>query len=293
MKMKKLNKGLEDLSHLFLAHSENNSGRSIAPGVRLKPALKSICLIGNSVDSPDAFLTINLSLALARLGMKIAVVDLDEQLIYLKFFLGRDLSLQELSPEELIKSGPLNLKLVALNNAVKHSLSAQNSTAEFLGLLKNLEHNLDLMFICIRGGDLSVIKQLIDAPIDEFLVMCSPDKNELLNVYKIIKMIFSHNFVAKIGLISTNIAHMYEVDAVYNYLNRIVKKYLDRELYKYGFLFKLKQQESSKAHINSFYDADLTACISNIAQIVVLRLNLPDNMHERKSFFNYILGENV
>jgi hypothetical protein len=84
---------------------------------------------------------------------------------------------------------------------------------------------------------------------------------------------------------------MYEIDAVYEKMAGAVKKFLDKELHKYGFLFKLKQEVDSKANIASFYDADLTACISNIAQIIVLRLSLNEANYPQEALFKKMLGE--
>ena len=91
---KKIGKGLEDISYLFLSSSENEplakdtfaQQEKKIPSI-LEIPMKSVCLIGTNSAFLDAFLIINLSLALARLGMRIAVVDMEPELPCLNFFL--------------------------------------------------------------------------------------------------------------------------------------------------------------------------------------------------------------
>ena len=281
-KVKKLGKGLEDISYLFLSTDEENV--SIAkPAVnkekedQIEPVMttKSICLIGNYCDYRDAFLIVNLSLALARLGMRIAVVDIDENLACLNFFLGaKQQEKQSSDSATVVKEGPLGVKLIGLNPAAIDQLYPSGEKTKLSMELDELEANVDLILLSVMPKDLQSAMPLINKQVGEALVLVSPDKEEMLNAYKIIKLIFLHNPLAKIGAIITEIDHMYEIDAVYEKMSHVVKRYLDKELYKYGFLFKLKQEVGSKANIASFYDADLRACISNIAQIIILRLNL-------------------
>ncbi len=292
-KLKKLGKGLEDISYLFLsADEENNTIEASAikeeKEEQIVPQIstKSICLIGNHCDYRDAFLIVNLSLALARLGLRIAVVDIDENLSCLNFFLGTKPQENQLGNcSTLVKEGPLGIKLIGLNPAITEQLSQSGKKTKLSVELDELEENVDLILLSIMPKDIETAMPLINKQIGEVLVLVSPEKQAMLNAYKIIKLIFLHNPLAKIGAIITEIDHMYEIDGVYDKMSDVVKKYLDKELYKYGFLFKLKQDIGSKANIASFYDADLRACISNIAQIIILRLNLEkiDEKHKTQS----------
>ncbi|MCG2712197.1 MAG: hypothetical protein L6416_07750 [Candidatus Omnitrophica bacterium] len=298
-KLKKLGKGLEDISYLFLSTDEENSFAEEPAAKEKKKDLivpelstKSICLIGNYCDYRDAFLIVNLSFALARLGMRIAVVDIDENLSCLNFFQGKKPREERASIQEtIIQEGPLGVKLIGLNPVlIAHLFQADKKTRLSLEL-DDVEKNVDLILLSIMPKDLENAMPLINRQMRESLVLVSPDKHEMLNAYKIIKLMFLHNPLAKIGVIITEIEHMYEIDAVYDKMARVVKKYLDKELYKYGFLFKLKQDVGSEANIASFYDADLMACISNIAQIIILRLNLEKSESKQKPLFKRMLTE--
>ena len=54
-----------------------------------------------------------------------------------------------------------------------------------------------------------------------------------------------------------------------------------------------EQRPATPAPLATFYDADLTACISNIAQIVVLRLNLGDGPSCAGTFLRRVLTQTV
>ncbi|MFH1459841.1 MAG: hypothetical protein ABIG64_05650 [Candidatus Omnitrophota bacterium] len=299
-KLKKLGKGLEDISYLFLSQDENqvldptkSDAQKETAAYPVKVPTKSVGLIGNSTDFRDAFLVINLSLALARLGMRITVVDMDEDLPCLKFFLGRDVQNTEISnPQMLIKDGPLGVKIIGLNQKSLSFLASEEKEQELMLKLKDIEENSDLILISVMQQNLLKISPVFKDLIREFLVLVNPESNNMINAYKVMKIIFAHNPLAKVGAIIADIDHMYEIDKIYNKLAGAVRKFLDKELYKYGFMFKIKQEIDSNTNIASFYDADLTACISNIAQIIVLRLNLEEtNPAAGKMFFKRIVDE--
>jgi len=298
-KLKKLGKGLGDISYLFISGEEENSP---AKDTREKHtdknssdsrlSTKSICLIGNYCDDRDAFLVVNLSLALARLGMRIAVADMDRDLCCMNFFLGKKPEQRHrVTSKAVIEEGPLGVKLIGMTPALLGQLPDAQTKSKLALKLDEIEKNVDLILVSIMQKDLQDAKPLIKDSINEFLVLVPPDKQKMIIAYKIIKSIFSDNPLAKIGTIITEIDHMYEIDAVYEKMSGAVRKFLDKELHKYGFLFKLKQEVDSKANIASFYDADLTACISNIAQIIVLRLSLNEANYPREALFKKILGE--
>ncbi|MBU1087816.1 MAG: hypothetical protein KKD05_09920 [Candidatus Omnitrophica bacterium] len=299
-KLKKLGKGLDDISYLFLSPEQEDSAEQ---EIMLEPdktrtktvemATKNICLIGNSHDSRDAFLVINLSLALARLGMRIAVVDMDEKLPCVNFLLGRanDIILEN-NGQEFVSQGPFGVKLAGLNAALIENMLVDKALRTKIMLeMKKMEQEVDLVLISVSQDSLFYMNPLLRKSIEEFLVFVSPDKNSMLNSYKVIKTIFSNNPVAKIGTIITDIEHMYEIDVVFNKMFSAVRKFLVKELYKYGFLFKLKQEVNNNSNIASFYDADLTACISNIAQIIILRLNLEENVKSNGELFKNVFNE--
>ncbi|MBU1043342.1 MAG: hypothetical protein KJ915_02960 [Candidatus Omnitrophica bacterium] len=299
-KLKKLGKGLEDISYLFLSPEEEEPAeqevrveKNKMLSETIEKATKNICLIGNSHDSRDAFLVINLGLALARLGMRIAVVDMDEKSPCVNFLIGKakDIILEN-EEHEFVSKGPFGIKLAGINSALIENMLADKSLRTKIMLeMKKMEQDVDLVLISVSQDSLFYMNPLLRKSIEEFLVFVSPDKNSMLNSYKVVKTIFSHNPVAKIGTIITDIEHMYEIDVVFNKMFLAVKKYMVKELYKYGFLFKLKQEVNNNSNIASFYDADLTACISNIAQIIILRLNLEENAKSNGELFKNVFTE--
>ncbi|MBI4845339.1 MAG: hypothetical protein HY810_02515 [Candidatus Omnitrophica bacterium] len=290
-KVKKLGKGLEDISHLFLSSGDKEISFSGQEQSLLLTRTKSICLVGNGAKFHDSFLVINLALALARLGMRIAVVDADEDLPCLNFLLGKEQSNNGINTSEVfIQKGPLGVQLVGLNQKRLSQFPDAQKQEYMLEQLRQVENEVDLIMVSMARRNLQDMRRFLENSIREFLVLVSPDKDDMLSAYAVIKSIFNADILAKIGVIITEINHMYEIDAVYDKLYQAVQKFLDKQLYKYGFLFKINQDVDSTANIASFYDADLTACISNIAQIVVLRLNLGNESSAGGAFFTRLFN---
>ncbi|MCP4649308.1 MAG: MinD/ParA family protein [PVC group bacterium] len=295
---KKLGKSIEDISYLFLSPSGEDSSEPDDSGQQeekstsiLETPIKSICMVGGEFSFLDAFLVINLSLALARLGMRIAVVDLEPERPCLNFFLGTDGQKEDSNNmNTVIKEGPLGVKLISLNTSALTELSNTAKNSKLISQLNKIEEDVDLILVNVMQRNLMNMHELLPEQIREFLVLTYPDKNKMIESYRTMKMISQRNPLTKIGVVVAEVDHMYEIDAVYDKMSGAVRKFLDKELYKGGFLFKIKQDLDVNATIASFYDADLTACISNIAQIVVLRLNLGENIVSKEAFFKKMIG---
>jgi len=296
--VKKLGKGLEDISYLFISSPEENSPveqviEHHQPQKFHPPAaaLKAICLIGDDLGSESSFLIINLSLALARLGMKIAVLDMNEQFPCLEFFTGNRVTEKQIdSPEQLVKEGPLGVKLVGLNQIVLEKFSDNENINKLYSLLSKIEEEVDLILGSVLPKNFLIHGDYLSPVTREFLVLVDANKEKMIDAYKIIKNIFHNNPAAKIGVIVADVEKVREVEAVYDKMQKVVRKFLNKELYKYGFLYKLKPDSQIDKKYASFYDADLTACISNIAQIVILRSSLSELPLGPDSFFKTIIS---
>ncbi|MCM8812890.1 MAG: hypothetical protein NC924_03010 [Candidatus Omnitrophica bacterium] len=291
---RKLGKGLGDISHLFLSGAQDDGHPDIAeitaPDQNVaapKAAAKTICVLGDG-SFHDAFLVINLSLALARLGMRIAVVDMDEQLPCVKFFLGENGKKQSDGSEKIAQEGPLGVRLIGLPRSLAVKVAADNEPGRLAyAELEEIERAADLLVLNAAHATLPAFRQELSSTVWEFLVRVAPESAALAQAYRTIKTIFSENPLTKIGVIISDIEHMYEIEPTYAAIAGAVKKYLDKELYKYGFLFRIQPADAA-ANIASFYDADLSACVSNIAQIILLRLSLHSAESGQEKFFETV-----
>lgn len=282
---KKLGRGLKDISHLFLSASEKSvhaediliTEKETESAVLEIPA-KSVCLVGDGdLSFQDAFFVINLSLALTRLDYRVAVVDVDDQLPYLNFFLDFKSGSCDISKTDLlVKESPQGVKFIGLNAYPLENVYNGEHKKRIIDQLIKIESEADLILFSVIRKNLLNVRHLLRGSLSDFLMLIPPDKDKMLNFYKLMKKIFLENPLAKIGIVVTNIDHMYEINAVYNKTSQVVKKFLDKELYKYGFLFKIKQGVESKNTIGHSFDSDFNESISKIAQILVSRLKVAE-----------------
>lgn len=278
---KKLGRGLEDISHLFLSSMDKNTPAEEIlfedkerESATAKIATKSICIVGDSnLGFQDAFFVINLSLALSRLDFRVAVVDIDEQLPYLNFFLNFNVNKSDVSKTDLlVKEGPLGVKLIGLNRYFLENGFDSEHKEGMIGQLGRIETEVDIILISASQKSLSNIRNFLKKSISDFLMLVPPDKDKMLHFYKVIKKIYLEDSLAKVGIVVINSDSMYEIDAVYDKISHVVKKFLDVELFMYGFLFKIKQGIESKNIVGYSFDSDQNDCISNIAEILVDRI---------------------
>ncbi len=271
-------KNIKDISYLFLSSSNDEDAGQNEQVKEMDHEVshnqRSVCLIGEGRGFEDSFLVVNLALALARLGMRIAVVDIDPEMPCLNFLQGDRFDRQEFDDtNQVVVKGPLGVRLIAVNSNMLGKLS-DSQRSNLVSRLSEIEETTDLMLVSVAQKNLRTVVESLGDLMNEFVVTVSPNQESMLSSYRMVKGVFGCNPLARIGMITISIDHMYQIEVVYNKMSGAVRKFLDKELYKYGFLFKVKPDNETANKIASFYDADLNACISNIAQIVLLRLNL-------------------
>jgi len=267
----------------------------VTPLISTESPLKSICVVGDLAGPQNAFLVVNLALALARLGLRICVVDMDESGPCLNVLHGEDAATEHAAAgaASAVVKGPLNVQVVNWPLVRDARAASNDDKRRVLARLDTLGSEIDMVLVSTQPQHVFSLPPGLRETIREFLVMVSPDKHKMLQAYKMIKSIFMHEPLANIGLIVSNIEHMYEIENVFVKMSAAARKFLDKELYKYGFLFKLRQSTATAAPLATFYDADLTACISNIAQIVVLRLNLGESASASGASLRNVLTQTV
>ncbi|MFH1777087.1 MAG: hypothetical protein ABH952_05975 [Candidatus Omnitrophota bacterium] len=280
---KKLGKGLDQLSQVFIdTQSSVLDLRQAAQENRHKVSTtRVICILGTEgYITRNAFLTCNLSAALSRLGMKIAILDTNSSLSCRNFFFGEGNipGTNSGDKEKIIKEGPLGIKLIPFTLDMTGA-----GTGEYAEILKDLKNNhYDLTLISASISDINI--QALAKNIQTFILIAPAATPEMIKTYQIIKAIYYHNPRGEIGLVVDGAEEEFKADSIFAKIAEVTSKYLNKEVLKFGNLcYKMKDLHCEKnrqtSHI-SIYDARLQASISNIAQIIVLRMNVNNGSAE-------------
>jgi hypothetical protein len=285
VKTKKLGKGLEEISHVFISSAEREIVQEEKKPATAQNLSKKICFVGIDFSNNNNLeLLKQLSFILAQQGIYLTILDMDNEYPLLNSFRSENGSKAH-KTTDLITETHERIYLIALNHIVENM---QNP--KMVSSLTELEGKMDLILITCSNNAFSKILKLPEKAVDEYILCVPPMKNRMLDAYRSIKTILMKKPAARIGILITEANRISEPDAVFGKLREVVAKFLNKEIYKYGYLFdkKIASKQSNEPvsnEANSFAD-----CISNIAQVILFRLksNLP--FKDEKPFFEQLIS---
>lgn len=246
---KKLGRGLEDFSHLFISSPaetkkplEQTRQDSLMQEKGVIAPARAMCIVSHKPLDERSFLVINLTLEIARQGMKIIVLDGDFSTPRLSMMM------EGFTPTPLAHLNTHNGKAVGdvheTDEVTLITLDVDLSSLSALGqderrtLIENfnkLEERSDMILVVASPRYMQQMKPLLHA-VDEVMVITPHPLPEMINSYGLIKRIFQLKENARVGIVSSNVTNALQADSIFEKMNRVVKKFLHKPLYNYGFM---------------------------------------------------------
>jgi MinD-like ATPase involved in chromosome partitioning or flagellar assembly len=296
---KRLGKGLEDISSLFLASSKSPDSETDS-----KPANKEyypqipsrrICIIRTDEQSyQDFYLVYHLANILSRLGIRIAIIDLSENLLLTKYLKERhSIEVDSSQSPRNIFENTFGVKYIALDRNIYENRTIILKNEKLITEFIDIERKVDLLLL---HTDISSFYRMIPQlkqSVRDFLITHPPEKDKLMDSYKIIKNIYFNNPQAKIGVVVSAVNYFYEMDVSYKKISYAVRKYLKKEIFKYGFLFEVTEKHQSRELNMLEGDSNWKDCLSNIAQNIIFRLKSDQVGIPHDSFFEKLLASQI
>lgn len=248
-RVKRLGRRLEDFSHLFLSSSAEKGGPLSDTNqdvvCRRKSALlpaRVICITGDRRVGERAFLTVNLALEIARQGKRVLVFDADFSLPRLCMLMGvsaRSSILDCIAKNgegESIAEGIDGVKLITLDVDIADLRSlGENERTSLMRCFRSAEEEADILLVTTSPSFIHHMRAILKAS-SEIIVTTPQQITEMINAYGVIKTIFQVNKDAQVGIVSSRIDLPAQAKAVFEKMQRIVKKFLDKSLYNYGYI---------------------------------------------------------
>jgi flagellar biosynthesis protein FlhG len=246
---KKLGRGLEDFSHVFLSSksekieppsSTKRDVDSEKEGV-VTPAL-AICIISDREVKERAFLTVNLALEIAKQGKRVLVFDADFSLPRLCMLMDRPEHgsilnfISKNGEEEIIAEYINGVKLITLDVDISDlsSLGASKRTS-LTRCFRRAEEKADILLVTTSPSFIHHMIAILKASSD--IVVITPQQlHEMINAYGVIKTVFQVNKDACVGIVSSGIDVPDQSEAVFEKMKKIVEKFLDKSIYNYGYI---------------------------------------------------------
>lgn len=187
--------------------------------------------------------TVNLAISLRRLGYKVIIVDGDLGLanvdlitgIYLKYNISHMFS-QGKSIFDIMSEGPDGIKIISGGSGIKefHLLSGKNLN-QFINEIEKLEKYFDFIIMDTGAGiSENVIKILLLS--DDLVLVVTPDPTSLMDGYALLKTVVLYGYVGNIKTVVNMVGSKKEAEEVYNKLNGVSNRFLNKNIEFLGYL---------------------------------------------------------
>lgn len=231
------------LRELIRNTDDNRQGDGQQNDNRHRHSARVIAITSGKGGVGKTNLSVNLGIALMKLGSRVLLVDADlglanvDMLLGLvpKFNLGQVITGQK-TIDDVITHGPLGLRIVASGSADYKMANLSDRSLEFcLQQLNELEKNTDIMLIDTGAGiSRNVLKFVLAA--EEVIIVTTPEPTAITDAYGIIKVIASADKTTPIWVVVNMIKDENEGRQVMERLSTVSKRFLGVELTSIGFI---------------------------------------------------------
>ena len=246
---KKLGRGLEDFSHLFLSSPDAGIQSTASRNEIELPADRAVhvrahtvCIAGERGAGEKTFLTAHLAAAFAGQRKKVVVFDAD-------FSLPRLCMLMEGTPPNsllqlITRPAQAKTALRERDGITLITLDADVATlaalapGERLPLMECIRKSVGeagVVLVMTSGDFMNGTRIFIEAA-DDVVVVTPQPVAEMINAYGLIKKILQIDERARVGIVTSRSTLFHHADAVFEKMQRVVKKFLDKPLLNHGYL---------------------------------------------------------
>lgn len=273
----------------------------VSDGTADKPDSRIITVSSGKGGVGKTNFTVNLGLALAKLGKKVTIIDADLGLANVDVMFGivtkynlSNVIKGEITVQESIVKGPYDINIISGGSGIMDLIDLDiNQLDKLIHTLSYFNTISDYILIDTGAGLSKSVLSFVDAASDVILVI-TPDPTSITDAYALIKNIVKDD-QKKIKLIINRVESNEEGDEVYNKLEQAVTKFLSRELENLGYIFEdnnLKRAIRKQIPLLEAYPRAIASKgIENIAFNLENNNRYTKNTHSFKSFLNKLMNK--
>lgn len=187
--------------------------------------------------------TVNLAIAFAQMGKRVAIFDADLGLANVHILLGvkprfnmRHVIEDNFKLDDVITEGPLGIKIISGGQGVREMANLTSEQRRvMLRQLDRVERDVDILLVDTGAGISDNVLRFATFA-DEVIVVTTPNIASAADAYSIIKIITEMEPNSKIGVIANQVESMYHSKNVFNRINIATVKYLNREMGDLGYI---------------------------------------------------------
>jgi len=188
-------------------------------------------------------ISVNLSIALRKIGFEVIIIDADLGLSNVEVLLGtipkltfRDMIYGDMDINSIIEKGPYGINFISGGSGFLDLVDLEkDSLMKLVESLFIIDQNFDTVIVDTGAGISRNVLQFALSS-DEVIVITTPEPTAITDAYALIKAIFSREKTKKINLVVNKVAYEKQALEVYSRLNTVIKKFLKNDINYLGYL---------------------------------------------------------
>lgn len=224
--------------------------------------------------------SVNLAIALAALGKRVVLMDVDLGLANVEVLLGissvhniEHVIAGERTVQEILVRGPGGIQIVPGSSGLaKIADLTQKARDNVLTGLQQLQEQTDFIVLDTMAGIGRGAVTFASAA-DEVMLVTTPEPSAIVDAYAMLKTIHNNRQDAVIRLVVNMVANKAQAQAVASKLANVSRQYLDRNLSYLGFLPRdphaAQAVMQSRPFVLLYPNAPVSRCLQAIANRLV------------------------
>lgn len=187
--------------------------------------------------------TVNLAIALSRIGKRVAILDADFGLANIDVMLGIvpkhtlvDVMYDNKNILEVLTDGPENIKFISGGSGVEGLVKLTEKQREsFMQNISLLDRLVDFILIDTGAGLSESVLGFVMAA-DEVILVTTPEPTSITDAYALIKFIANRDENKKIRVVVNRAENAGEADDILNKLSVVTNRFLTVDIHPLGFV---------------------------------------------------------
>lgn len=248
-------------------------------------------------------ITVNLAIALSRMGLRVVILDVDFGLANVDVLLGistkytlADLIRGEQNIFDVLTDGPDNVKFLSGGSGVEELLQLDRSQlGSFISSIGLLDKLYDVILIDTGAGLSRNVMSFILAA-DEVILVTTPEPTSITDAYVVVKQISKADRHKIVRVIVNKAESPREANDILSKLSLVSDRFLSFKLQKLGYIlyddFVTKSVKQQKPFSLAYPKCHASQQIAMIAQNLVETGKEGDNTADKgmKGFFSRLLS---
>lgn len=267
-----------------------------------KPNARVIAVTSGKGGVGKTNLTINLALALKRLGKRVMVIDADLGLANIDVLIGltpkynlKHVIHGDCTMEEVIVNGPEGVLIIPGASGITELADLSDSRRELIiDSFSRINDLSDIILIDTGAGVSRNVRRFVTAS-NEAIVVTSPDPTAVTDAYSMIKIIVQENDNLNIKLVVNMALSKDEAEEISDRIALVVKRFLNKDIQTLGHILMDKSLQRAVRNQEPVLINDPASSTSRSINLIARKLGnmetfLRNNHGGFRSFLARLIG---